>query len=157
MSKQTKRIYVDSTVVSGMFDSHMPDRVAQARQFWDAMQQGSFVVIASDVLEEEQDDAPPRVRDFFDGLPESQIERVVSTNESDQLAMRYITENVIGTSSLDDCRHIAVATIVGADAIVSWNLRDMVNRQEKYKSVNRMLGYTELEIVTPNKFMEDQS
>ena len=157
MSKKTKRIYVDSTVVSGMFDYHMPERVEQAKLFWDAMQRGDFVVIASDVLDEEQEDAPQHTRDFFASLPQTQIERVVSTNESDQLAMRYITENVIGTSSLDDCRHIAVATIASADAIVSWNLRDMVNRHEKYKSVNKMLGYAEIEIITPDRFMEDKS
>jgi predicted nucleic acid-binding protein len=154
MSKKIKRVYVDSTVVSGMFDYHMPERVEQTARFWDAMQRGEFVIIASDVLDDEQEDAPQHVRDFFDGLPEKHIERVVSTEDSDRLAMRYIAENVIGASSLDDCRHIAVATVVNADAIVSWNLRDMVNRHKKYKSVYKMVGYAELEIVTPNEFME---
>jgi len=28
------------------------------------------------------------------------------------------------------------------------------NRHEKYKSVNRKVGYAELEIITPSKFME---
>jgi predicted nucleic acid-binding protein len=153
-SEKNKRVYVDSTVVSGMFDYHMPERVEQTKRFWDAMQRGEFIIIASDVLGEEQEDAPQHVRDFFATLPQTQIERVVSTDESDRLALRYIAENIIGASSLDDCRHIAVATIVKADAIVSWNLRDMVNRHEKYKSVNRMLDYPNIEIVTPNKFME---
>jgi hypothetical protein len=86
MEKKIKRIYVDSTVVSGMFDYHMPERVKHTTQFWDAVQRGEFVVIASDVLEEEQEEAPKCVRDFFDGLSEAQIERVESTDESDRLA-----------------------------------------------------------------------
>jgi predicted nucleic acid-binding protein len=154
MEKKIKRVYVDNSVVSGMFDDHLPERVEQTRRFWQAVINGEIRVIASDVLRNELDDAPMHVREFFDNLPELQIERVVSTNVSDRLAVQYIAENVIGASSLDDCRHIAVATLFNADAIVSWNLTDMVNRHEKYNSVNKMVGYAELEIVTPNKFME---
>jgi len=36
--QENQRIHADSTVVSGMFDYHMPERVEQAKQFWEAMQ-----------------------------------------------------------------------------------------------------------------------
>ena len=162
MSEKIMRVYVDNSVVSGMFDDHMPERVAHMERFWQAMIDGKIKIIASDVLRDEMVDSPQHVREFFDDLPESQIERVKSTEESDKLALQYIAENVIGAASLDDCRHIAVATIAHADVVVSWNCDDMVNpnRVPKYTEVNKQHGYPKedypkIEIVTPDKFMEE--
>jgi hypothetical protein len=105
----------------------------------------------SDVLDDELVGAPKQVRDFFDRLPESQIERVVSTKESNDLAEQYITDNVVRQSSLTDCRHIALATIARADVLVSWNCKHVANidRGKGYNSVNVKLGYPRIEIRTP--------
>jgi predicted nucleic acid-binding protein len=156
MSEKIKRVYVDSTVVSGMFDYHMPERVEQTGRFWQAVINGEVRIIASDVLDEESGQAPQHVQDFYEGLPESQIERVVSTKESNRLAAQYIAENIVGESSLDDCRHIALATITEADVIVSWNLRHIVNenRIPKYNTINEKQGYKRINITTPDKYSE---
>ena len=111
MDRRTWRIYVDSSVVSGVFDHHLPERVEQAKLFWESVADGKIRIVASDVLGKEQENAPHYVRDFFAALPESQIERVESTDESDALAERYIADGVVGETSLDDCKHIALATI----------------------------------------------
>ena len=103
------------------------------------------------MLDDELTGAPQQVKDFFDGLPESQIERVASTQESRDLADKYISENVVGKSSLTDCRHIALATIAKADVLVSWNFKHIVNidRIRGYNSVNEKLSYQRIEIRTP--------
>ena len=156
MERKVKRVYVDSTVVSGMFDYHLPERVAKTKLFWDAMQRGDFVIIASDVQGDELRKAPEHVRDFFAALPKSRIERVVSTDESNRLATEYVGADVISENHITDCRHVALATIVRADAVVSWNCGDLVNpnRIPKYNKVNEKHGYPEIKIVTPDKFME---
>ena len=159
MNKRIWRIYVDSSVVSGVFDHHMPERVEQAKLFWQSVVDGKIRVIVSDVLGKEQENAPQYVRDFFAALPESQIERVVSTDESDTLAERYIAEGVVGESSLDDCKHIALATIHRADVLVSWNFKHIVNinRIRGYNSVNMRLGYPIIEIRTPEEVSHDEN
>ena len=156
MSESIKRIYVDSTVVSGMFDYHMPERIEQARRFWDAMQRGDFRIVASDVLKNEVGDAPIWIREFFNNLPTSQIDTEESTDESDDLALQYVGAKVISEKHMNDCRHIALATITQADAVVSWNCDDMVNpnRIPKYNEVNKQQGYPVIEILTPDQFME---
>ena len=113
----------------------------------------------SDLLEREIQPAPPFVRDFFGSIPESQIERVVSTDESDDLAERYIAENVVGQSSLDDCKHIALATLAHADVLVSWNFKHIVNatRILGYNSVNMKLGYSQINIRTPYEVVNDET
>ena len=105
----------------------------------------------------ENNRAPLRVRDFFDRLPESQIERVVSTEESDRLATQYVGAKVISEKHMTDCRHIAIATITKADVVVSWNCDDMVSecRIPKYNDINEKHGYQKIKILTPNQFMED--
>jgi len=142
--------------VSGMFDDHMPERVAHTERFWQAVIDGKIKIIASDVLKGEVDDAPEHVQIFFENLPESHIERIVLSEEAKELAEQYIDKNVIGKSSLTDCRHIAIATITKADAVVSWNCDDMVNpnRIPKYNDVNKQQGYQKIEILTPNQLME---
>ena len=156
MSDKIKRVYVDNSVVSGMFDGHMPERVEHMRQFWQAVIDGKIRIIASDVLDEEVADAPQRVRNFYHQLPESQIERVESTKESNDLATQYIGANVISEKHLNDCKHVALGTITRADVIVSLNCDDMVNpdRIPKYNEVNVTQGYKRIDIKTPNEFME---
>ena len=103
---------------------------------------------------EEIERSPQRVLDLFDALPELYIERVFSTDESDDLAERYVAEGVVDETNLDDCRHIALATIHCADAVVSWNFRHMIYRRAGYNDVNMKLGYPRIEIQTPKQFME---
>ena len=162
MSEKTKRVYVDNSVVSGMFDDHMPERVAHMKLFWQAVIDGKIKVIASDVLRDEVAAAPQHVREFFASLPESQIEQIVSTDESNDLAAQYVDAKVITEKHMNDCKHIAIATITNADAVVSWNCDDMVNPNKipKYIEINKQHGYPKegykkIEIVTPDKFMED--
>ena len=126
MEKKVKRVYVDNSVISGMFDDHLPERVKQTALFWQAVIDGKIRVIASDVLDEESRMAPQHVRDFFDDLPKSHIERVFATKESDNLAAQYIGAKVITIKHMTDCRHVALATIIRADAVVSWNCDDLV-------------------------------
>jgi predicted nucleic acid-binding protein len=150
-----KRVYVDASVVGGMFDGASKRR-RQTQTFWDAVRNGEIVIIVSDILDREVQRAPLHIRKFFATLPESQIERIVSTDESDGLAAQYIGSKIVSEKNLNDCKHIALATIARADAIVSWNCKHMVNEQRipKYNDVNEEQGYPKIEILTPNKFME---
>ena len=153
------RIYVDTSIVSGVFDHHMPERVERAKLFWDEMSSGKIRIVASDVLDEEVANAEKHVRDFYNQLPELQIERVVSTVESDALANKYITEGVVGESSLNDCKHVALATLAEADVLVSWNFRHIVklNKIYRYNAINKLLGYREIEIRTPEEVDYDEN
>ena len=155
MKKRVKRVYVDSSAVGGKFNTRI---AKQSQPFWDAVNRGEIVVIISDMLEDEIENpsTPQRVKDFFDTSLQSQSVRIMITKESRELAMRYIAGNVVDQSSFFDCLHVALATLANADAIVSWNLKHMVEQSHGYKNVNKTLGYPEIEILTPEKFMEAQ-
>ena len=67
------------------------------------------------------------------------------------LADSYISEKVVGKTSLADCRHIALATVSKVDVLASWNFKDIVNldKIKGYNSVNLRLGFTMIEIRSP--------
>jgi len=150
MNKKIQRIYVDTTVVLGHFDIDATRR-QETDVFWDAVRKGQVIAVVSNVLDEET--KSKHAREFLAELPKSQIERIVSTDESEALAKQYVTAKVVTERALNDCRHIAIAAIY-ADGVVSWNMNDMVNRHEKYNSVSMKQGYRRIKIVTPNKYKE---
>jgi hypothetical protein len=104
------------------------------------------------------ENAPEHVREFFHRLPQTQIERVTATEDSDLLAEQYVKAGVVGQTSFDDCRHIALATIVRADVLVSLNFKHIVNirRIQGYNGVNMLYGYSTIEIRTPDEVINDE-
>ena len=156
MTNLIKRVYVDTSVVGGRFDKEFAVLTAP---FWNAVLNREITIIVSDLLERELEKSPQHVREFFASLPESIKEHVAETEESDILADKYITEKVVGRTSLDDCKHIAIATITKADCLVSWNFKHIVNiaRIRGYNGVNMLLGYPQLEIRTPCEVINDET
>jgi hypothetical protein len=78
------------------------------------------------------------------------------TEDAIQLADAYITEKVVGRTSLEDCRHIALATINRVDVLASWNFKHIVNldRIKGYNSVNLRLGFPMIEIRSPKDLIK---
>jgi len=68
VSERKRRIYVDASVPSAMFGEN--DHPEKTRAFWQAVIDGEIVIIASDVLRDELNDAPLRVREYFAALPQ---------------------------------------------------------------------------------------
>ncbi len=105
------------------------------------------------------ENAPKRVKDFFLNLPKENLEYVEVTEEAYVLADKYIEEKVVGKTSLDDCRHIATATINKVDYLVSWNFKHIVNvfRIRGYNSINLRNGYIQLDIRSPKEIIKDEN
>ncbi len=108
-------------------------------------------VFISEMLVSELAGAPENVKELIHLIPEGQKINISLTTEAEKLAKTYISENVVGKTSLADCLHIALATIHHADILVSWNFKHIVNieRIRGYNSVNLKLGYSMIEIRSP--------
>jgi len=57
----------------------------------------------------------------------------------------------LGQASRDDAVHVATATSAGADLVLSWNFKHIVNydRIHKYNAINLLNGYQQIEIRSP--------
>jgi hypothetical protein len=147
------RIYIDTSVVGGYFDEEFD---VETKIFFDKVFRLEVKLIVSDLLEAELAGAPLKIIEFYDSLPKQQVEITKLTNEAIELAEKYLEEGVVGNTSRTDCRHIALATIVKADVLVSWNFKHIVNlkRIKGYNSINLREGFQVLEIRSPKEIIE---
>lgn len=142
------RIYIDTSVVGGYFDEEFNEAT---QKLFERLENEEVKFVVSDLLDLELISAPERVRNLLHNYSADKFERIELTEEVDKLAETCIVEKVVGKTSLEDCRHIAMATIHKVDVLVSWNFKHIVNldRIKGYNSVNLRLGYTMIEIRSP--------
>lgn len=103
------------------------------------------------MLDLELSNAPKRVRELLHNYSNDNFERISVNQEVIDLADTYIAEKVVGRTNVEDCRHIALATINKVDVLASWNFKHIVNldKIKGYNSVNLKLGYAMIEIRSP--------
>lgn len=147
-----QRIYIDTSVVGGYFDEEFKDAT---QRLFKRLEDNEVKFVISDLLELELIQAPKHVNELLLKYPTDRFERIELTEEIMNLADRYIAEKVVGRTSLEDCRHIALATINRVDVLASWNFKHIVNldRIKGYNSVNLRLGYPTIEIRTPQELV----
>jgi hypothetical protein len=150
------RIYIDTSVVGGYFDEEFQE---DTKRFYKWFEENDIVFVISDLLDIELINAPEKVRNSLGKYDNSKFERIKLSHESIVLANEYIKHKVVGISSLEDCRHIAMATFHKVDYVVSWNFKHIVNidRIIGYNSVNLMLGYEPVEIYTPFQLLNHEN
>jgi hypothetical protein len=147
-----QRFYIDTSVIGGIFDVEFE---VETTLLFEKVKLGQIVCVYSNLTESELSNAPEKIREFFLSLDDDHKEKVEVTPEALQLAQSYIDEKVVGETSLDDCIHIATATLNKVDLLVSWNFKHIVNvyRIRGYNSVNLRLGYTQLNIHSPKEIV----
>jgi hypothetical protein len=147
-----RRVYIDTSVVGGYFESEFEEATIP---FFGMVCDKKIRLLASELLEAELLRAPQKVRDFWDSLPQEQIDYVELTDDVILLSDKYIEEKVVGKTSRADCQHIAFATLNHADVLVSWNFKHIVNleRIRGYNSINIREGYPAIEIRTPRELI----
>ena len=143
-----QRIYIDTSVVGAYFDEEFE---IATRRFFNRLENNEIIFVVSDLLDIELINAPQRVRELLHNYSSEKFERIELTQEAIKLADTYIEEKVVGKTSIEDCRHIAMATINNVDVLASWNFKHIVNldRIKGYNSVNLKLGYQMIEIRSP--------
>lgn len=143
-----QRIYIDTSVVGGYFDEEFKEATTM---LFDRLDNNEIIFVVSDLLDLELLNAPQHVRQLLHNYSSGKFQRVELTEEAIKLADTYISEKVVGKTSLEDCRHIALATIHKVDVLASWNFKHIVNldRIKGYNSVNMRLGYSIIEIRSP--------
>lgn len=147
------RIYIDTSIVGGYFDVEFE---LETKMLFKRMIDKEVVFIVSDLLEIELERAPELVQNLLFQFPDDFFERVSLTEEAKELGELYVKENVVGQTSIEDCYHIAMATINNVDVLTSWNFKHIVNlrRIKGYNAVNLKNGYNLLEIRNPKDLIE---
>ena len=146
------RIYIDTSVIGGCFDSEFAE---WSNKLMGEIKSGKKVAIISDQTLQELETAPTQVREFLNIIPPAHLLMVELDEEAKHLAKHYIQENVVSQKHLVDAQHIAMATIHHADFLASWNFKEMVNvyKIRQYNAVNLKQGYSIIDIRTPKELI----
>ncbi len=144
--------YLDTSVFGGYFDDEFQ---ADTIKLFEGIKAGRFSVIVTSLTVDELVESPEEVRNLLkDIAPHSEVFEI--DDEMIALAKTYIAEGALTKKFVSDAIHIAAATILRADVLVSWNFRHMVNffRVRMYNGINLMHGYSEIDIRSPREVMK---
>src|SRR6218665_2075548 len=156
MESRRLTTYLDTSVIGGYFDVEFE---GETKELFENIMLGKYEIMFSSTIEDELLKAPEQVKNLFKTIPVKYTKKVELTGEVIKLADAYISENVVGRTSQEDCFHIALATVNKADILVSWNFKHMVNtfRIRGYNSVNLKLGYLPIDIRSPKEMFRHEN
>ena len=153
MSLNILRVYVENSVIGGYFDVEFKE---PTRKLFELFRSGVYKpVISSHVIDELEDGAPDMVKDILQTI-DCEIQEI--TEEMNRLAEKYLEYNIVSENFRSDALHIAIATVLNLNVLVSWNFKHIVNlrRIKMFNAVNLMEGYNTLEIRTPMEVIENE-
>ncbi len=144
-------VYVDTSVFGGVFDEEFAEASCA---FFDEVRTGRFEALVSSVVIKELLDAPEQVRHFYAALG-PRVTVVELSEAALELVRRYIAAGIVGERWRPDALHVAVASVCGCRAIVSWNFRNIVHFEKipLYNGINMSHGFGPLAIHTPQEMV----
>jgi predicted nucleic acid-binding protein len=148
------RLYLDTSIIGALFDLEMPQRIEITRALLHSIIEGKHTGIISNIVLEEIERSPEEFKEkTIIEMRKIPLEIISEDDASADLLEIYEKEGFIRRGARLDLRHLAVATVNGVDAVVSWNFRDIVNirTRRSVHSTNLRLGFPLIEIVSPEE------
>ena len=122
------RIYLDTSVVSHLKHDDTPDKMNDTVKLWRQFKNGLYEAMISDVTLDELAAAPEsKAEELLGALQEINYTVLEQSPAVQTLAHEYIDSGALRQKSIDDCVHLAFATIYECDCITSWNFKHIVN------------------------------
>lgn len=146
------RVYADSSVYGGAFDEEFKE---PTRRFFAQVRVGRLRIVVSPLVDDELGRAPSEVRELFAEML-ALAEEVAGIDAAVPLQEAYLRAGIVGAASMADALHVALATVSGCRAIVSWNFRHIVHlgKIPLYNGVNLVEGYPPIGIHSPQEVID---
>lgn len=146
------RVYADTSVFGGCFDEEFAE---PSSKFFDLVRDGRFRLVVSAVTAEELA-VPEHVRAVLDRAPREYLEYHEISEAMERLHDAYLEAGILSAINDADALHVAAATVVDVDMIVSWNFKHIVHYDKirGFNAVNRLNGYKLVEIYSPLEVVE---
>lgn len=147
------KLYLDTSVISALFDDRNPERQNLTRSFFNAIR--NFRIFISVVTLAEVERTPDielrgKMEDTLMG------HNVLSlTDDVKLLAKKYIHHGAVPKHHEEDAYHIAIAVINDMDYLLSWNFKHLVREKtrEVVNMVNTTNNFKKIEIITPAEIL----
>ena len=149
-------IYVDTSVIGGCCDLEFQE---WSNGILKDFQSGTFGLLLSELIDAEIEDAPDEVTKIYVKFRNCTDKIIELSSEAIELAEAYLKHRILTHNYRDDARHIAIATVAGADLVVSWNFKHIVHFEkiQRFNAVNIEMGYKPISIYSPREVTTDVS
>ena len=151
--KRKLKIYLDTSVISALFDARNPERKSLTESFFGQIE--SFDPFISEITVAEIERTPDTALRSKMKEVALQFTSLPLTDDVKGLADEYVRYGAVPESYLEDAYHIAVAVINEMDCILSWNFRHIVRLKTRdiVKMVNTVNAFRHIEIMPPAELL----
>jgi predicted nucleic acid-binding protein len=151
--KEKPRIYLDTSVISALFDERNPERMNLTNDFFKTL--GNYEAFISEITSAELKRTPdPQIRAKMERAIAS-FPQLPAPDGTAELAGEYMREGAVPLTHPEDAYHIAVAVASGMQFLLSWNFKHIVRMKTRniIQAVNRTRGLPEITILTPGELL----
>lgn len=151
--KKKVKAYLDTSVISSLFDDKNPERKSLTEAFFKEIEDFDAFISEITVAEIER---------TTETALRSKMKEVVSqfsvlplTDDVEWLANEYVRYDAVPESYPEDAYHIAIAVINEMDFLLSWNFKHIVRRKTRdiVKMVNTLNRLRQIDIMTPAELL----
>lgn len=152
------KIYLDTSVISHLKQNDVPDKMNDTLKLWELLETGDYDVYISEITFAELSECSAEKQDILSAYVDKiKYTELIGDDDAVFLAEEYIKNGILTQKSYDDCLHLAIASKVPCDIILSWNFKHMVKYKtiEGIRRVNAYHGYFSLlDIIQPSLLLE---
>ena len=151
--KRRIRVYLDTSVISALFDERNPERKSLTKIFFNGIEE--FEPYISDITVAEIERTPDmNLRNKMENTI-SHFSVLFSTEDVEWLSKEYIQYGAVPEKYAEDAFHIAIAVINEIDFLLSWSFKHIVRRKTRdiVKMVNTLNRFRHIEIMTPAELL----
>ena len=142
------KIYLDTTIISALFDTRTPERMAQTHYFWGQINE--YDVYISDLVLDE-------IKGAIQPLQDKMLEKISGfvslpiTEEVIYLSETYIKNNIFPEKYSDDALHTSISSVNDIGILLSWNFAHLVKLKTRrmVSLINAIYNYNPIEIISP--------
>ena len=153
------KVYLDTSVVSYLYQVDAPEKMQNTLDLWELFRNKTYEVYISDIVIREISGCnEEKLKILLDYLDQIDYNIIETTEDTVELAGKFIDFGILKQKSFDDCQHIAAAILAGCDIIISWNFKHIVNVKtiRGVKIITTLEGYKDLLIYPPSVLIESE-
>lgn len=142
------KLYLDTTIISALFDERTPERMFLTKQFWEHISE--YDVYISELVLDEIKRASKPLQDKM--LKETNdFTLLYVTDEVKRMAEEYIKNEIFPEKYIDDALHTAITSINYIGILLSWNFTHLVKIKTRrmVSLINTIHNYYPVEIISP--------
>jgi len=151
--KRKLRVYLDTSIISALFDERNPERKSLTGAFFEVIE--NFNAFVSEITIAEIERTPDMELQSKMKNAVSRFSALALTDDVEWIANEYIRHGAVPEGYPEDAYHIAIAVINEMDYLLSWNFKHIVRRKTRdiVRMVNTLNNLRQIEIMTPAELL----